>query len=335
LRSVLLSLGADDQVVDALEILPGTPGRIVRVERSYVAHVGPAGSVHLSVPRNLPLIPCVGDWATAQDGAVNAVLPRRSLVGRAEAGGTTRQQALAANVTHVLVAVPASAPVALGRLERLLTLVWSSGATPVVVVTKADVGSVDTAQLESAAPGVEVMTCSAVTGDGLEALRVLAGPGSTMAVLGASGAGKSSLVNALAGAEVMPTQDVRSDGRGRHTTVARQLVQLPTGGVVIDTPGLRAVALWAGADDGLERAFSDVEDLAPDCRFADCAHLSEPGCAVQMAIDAGVLDARRVESWRKLGRELTRQANRQDALARRQAGLAWRASHRPTRPPRP
>jgi ribosome biogenesis GTPase len=217
----------------------------------------------------------------------------------------------------------------------MLTLVWSSGAQPVVVCTKADLAVTGTDDIAAAAPGVELIATSVVDRSGVAALQAIAGAGSTLAVLGASGAGKSSLVNALAGAEVMATQDVRGDGRGRHTTVHRQLVLLPSSGVVIDTPGLRAVALWAGADDGLEIAFADVEDLAADCRFSDCGHVSEPGCAVLAAIEAGVLDARRVESWRKLGRELAHQALRQDVRAQRQANLVWRKQHRPSRPPRP
>ncbi len=331
----LSSLGADPSVVADLADLPGSPGRIVRVERSHVVHAGPDGTVPVSVPRSLAYPPSVGDWATVAAGAIAALLPRRSLLGRADVGGEARQQALAANVTHALIAVPLTADVALGRLERLLTLVWSSGALPVVVLTKADLAVADAEPVRAAAPGVEVLVCSAQSGAGMPALQALATVGHTLAVVGASGAGKSTLVNALAGEEIMATQDIRSDGRGRHTTVHRQLVPLPTGGVVIDTPGLRAVALWAGADDGLEQAFADVEDLAADCRFADCAHVSEPGCGVLSAIHAGVLDARRVESWRKLGRELQRQALRQDARARKEAHLAWRRTHQPTRAPRP
>ncbi len=331
----LLSLGADDSVVTALSALPGAPGRVVRVERSQVVHAGPAGEADVTVPRSLDHPPCVGDWATVEAGAIAAVLPRRSLLGRSDAGGAAKQQALAANVTHALVVVPLTAKVAFGRLERLLTLVWSSGAQPVVVATKSDVAVVGLDGLADAAPGVEVVATSTVDGSGVAALQALAGPGATLAVLGASGAGKSSLVNALAGADIMATQDVRGDGRGRHTTVSRQLVPLPSGGVVIDTPGLRAVSLWAGADDGLEQAFADVEDLAADCRFSDCGHVSEPGCSVLAAVDAGVLDARRVDSWRKLGRELAYQALRQDARAQRQANLVWRKQHRPSRPPRP
>jgi ribosome biogenesis GTPase len=331
----LFSLGADASVVADLAALPGVPGRIARVERSLVVHTGPGGDAEVTVPRSLEHPPCVGDWATVEGGAVAALLPRRSLLGRSDAGGAAKQQALAANVTHALVVVPLTSKIALGRLERLLTLVWSSGAQPVVVATKADVATVGLDGLDEAAPGVEVIATSIVDGSGVAALQVLAGPGATLAVLGASGAGKSSLVNALAGTDVMATQDVRGDGRGRHTTVTRQLVPLPSGGVVIDTPGLRAVSLWAGADDGLEQAFADVEDLAADCRFSDCGHVSEPGCSVLAAIDAGVLDARRVASWRKLGRELAYQSLRQDARARRQASLVWRTQHRPSRPPRP
>lgn len=330
----LTALGADPLVVAALGDLPGSPGRITRVERGHAVHAGPAGTHLVAIPRDLPFAPSVGDWATADDRVVVALLPRRSLLGRSEADGTSQQQALAANVTHALILVPLVGAVRLGRLERLLTLVWSGGCQPVVVLTKTDVRPQHADLLRAAAaaaPGAAVVAVSALTGTGMPALQAIAAPGTTLALLGASGAGKSTLANALAGRDVMATQPVRDDGKGRHTTVQRQLVALPSGGVVIDTPGLRAVALWAGADGALEQTFTDLEDLAADCRFRDCAHESEPGCAVHAAIEAGLLDPRRLQSWRKLGRELRRRALAQDARARSEAGRAWRREHQPTR----
>lgn len=333
----LLALGADPAIVAALHDLPGSPGRIVRVERGHVVHAGPAGTHLVAVPRELPFAPSVGDWAAADVSRVLAVLPRTSLLGRSEAGGTSQQQALAANVTHALLLVPLAEDLRLGRLERLLTLVWSSAVQPVVVLTKADART-DHADLvravEGAAPGTDVVAVSALTGAGMPALQALAAPGTTLALLGASGAGKSTLANALAGRSVMATQQLRADGKGRHTTAHRQLITLPSGGVVIDTPGLRAIALWAGSDDALAQTFADLEDLAADCRFADCAHASEPDCAVAAAIEAGIVDVRRLESWRKLGRELSRRALSQDARARSEAARSWRREHHPRRPPR-
>lgn len=333
----LTALGADHTTIAALDALPGRPGRVVRVDRGHVVHVGPAGTRRVAVTRDLPAAPCVGDWATVDTDRVLALLPRRSLLGRSDVDGSSRQQALAANVTHALLLVPLVGALRLGRLERLLTLVWSSQVQPVVVLTKADrvpgtAGALRAAT--AAAPGAEVMAVSARTGQGMPALQRLAAGGTTVALLGASGVGKSTLANALAGYEVLATQEVREDGKGRHTTVHRQLVALPSGGVVIDTPGLRAVALWAQADDGLEQTFADIEDLAADCRFADCAHDTEPGCAVLAAVEAGVLDERRIRSWRKLGRELQRQARAQDARARSEAARAWRRAHQPARAPR-
>ncbi|MGH3743685.1 MAG: ribosome small subunit-dependent GTPase A, partial [Mycobacteriales bacterium] len=333
----LAALGADLSTAAALADLPGSPGRVVRVERGRVLHAGPAGTRSVAAPHDLPFAPSVGDWATADLTRVLTLLPRRSLLGRSDTDGTSRQQALAANVTHALLLVPLAGDLRLGRLERLLTLVWSSAVHPVVVLTKADrwpdhAEAVRTAS--AAAPGAHVVAVSAHTGLGVPALQAVAREGNTLALLGASGVGKSTLANTLAGRDVMATQEVRDDGKGRHTTVHRQLITLPSGGVVIDTPGLRAIALWAGQGDALEQTFADLEDLAADCRFADCAHDTEPGCAVLAAVEAGVLDARRLQSWRKLGRELRRRALAQDARARSEAGRAWRRAHAPSRAPR-
>jgi ribosome biogenesis GTPase / thiamine phosphate phosphatase len=213
------------------------------------------------------------------------------------------------------------------KLERMLAVAWQSGAAPLVLLTKSDIATdaADVASdVASAAPGVDVLTCSSVTGDGLHDLRELLGAGTTLALLGSSGAGKSSLVNALVGADVLTTKQIRDDGRGRHTSVRRELVLLPDGGgAVIDTPGLRGVGLF-DADEGLAATFADIEELATQCRFSDCRHESEPDCAVLAAIDAGTLPARRLESWRKLLREQAWMAARKDARLRAEQLKVWK-----------
>jgi ribosome biogenesis GTPase len=242
------------------------------------------------------------------------VLPRRSLLARGATSGTSTAQPLAANVDVVLICAGLNTAPPVRRIERLLTLSWESGATPVVVLTKADLCADVEAAVRAVlphAPGADVVTVSAATGD-VEALRRYVVDGATVALLGSSGAGKSTLVNALAGAEVMATGDIRLvDGKGRHTTSHRELIVLPNRAVVVDTPGLRGVALH-GADEGLSRAFAELEELASACRFADCGHDGEPGCAIAASIEAGDLPQARLDSWRKLQRELAHQARRTD-----------------------
>ena len=317
--------------------LPGTPptadlpagtslARLARVDR---------GSYDVLVEdghRRLPALPppaqaAVGDWLAVTDEAVAAVLPRTSLLVRGAASGESRSQPLAANVDTVLVCASLAQPLAVRRVERLLTLAWDSGATPVVVLTKADLHPDPAAavrDLQPHAPGVDVVVVSAATGD-VAALAPYARPGATLVLLGVSGAGKSTVVNALLGGDVMAVGEVRDvDGKGRHTTTHRELLLLPGGGWVIDTPGLRGVALHA-ADDGLALAFSDVEDLATACRFADCRHVTEPGCAVLASVVAGDLGQDRVDAWRKLQRELAFQARRTDARLRAEEQRRWKA----------
>ncbi|GAA1396386.1 ribosome small subunit-dependent GTPase A [Kitasatospora putterlickiae] len=263
--------------------------------------------------------PCTGDWAAVDLSAglpmpaVVALLPRSTAIIRKVAGKRSDGQVLAANVDTVVVAASLAAEPDLGRIERFLALAWESGAEPLVALTKADlVNDADfiRAEVEAAAPGVTVLVVSAETGEGMDVLRACT-PGTT-AVLGQSGVGKSTLTNALAGAEVMAVQEARSgDQKGRHTTTARELVPLPGGGVLIDTPGLREVGLYGG--EGVALAFADIEALAEGCRFHDCHHDSEPGCAVRAALADGSLPERRMESYRKLQRENDWIASRSDA----------------------
>jgi ribosome biogenesis GTPase len=234
---------------------------------------------------------------------------------------------LAANIDEIWVVMAADEPLSASRLERTLVLAWESGAQPVLVVTKSDVvdaPAIDAARrlLAEVGPDLDIVAVSAVTGDGLPLLTSRVGPGRSAALLGRSGAGKSSLVNALAGTEVAVGAVRARDGKGRHTTSWRELVVLPAGGALLDTPGLRGVGLWID-EGGLAAAFADITQLAAECRFSDCAHDREPGCAVRAAIAAGTLDPARLERYRALSLEAaqtqTRNQARLDARAQRAA----------------
>ncbi|WP_433783054.1 ribosome small subunit-dependent GTPase A [Actinomycetospora sp. CA-101289] len=302
------------------------PGRVARVDRGRVDVLTEQGRVRAAPGRDTP--PAVGDWVVLDpDARVTALLPRRTALTRAVASGRSEGQVLAANVDTVLVAVALEADLRPGRLERLLALAWESGAVPVVVLTKIDRADGDVllaalADVAIAAPGVDVLPVSAVTGDGLA--EVAAAARGTTVLVGPSGAGKSTLANALLGEAVMAVGEVRaSDGKGRHTTVHRELVPLRGGGVLVDTPGLRAVGLHDAAE-GIDRAFADVVALADGCRFADCAHEREPGCAVREAVTAGQLPARRWEAYRKLLREDEWAAARTDARLAAERRGQWK-----------
>lgn len=275
---------------------------------------------HESDPAELPV---TGDWVLVRAGdgggvsLVEHVLPRRATMSRKVTGARTAEQVVAANVDLVAVCTPAD-NISLRRLERELTLVWESGAAPAVVVTKADLtASPDEVRLEveSIAIGVPVVLVSAYDRSGIAELAALLSPGRTVAVVGPSGVGKSTLGNSLLGEHSLTTHEIRGDGKGRHTTTTRQLVMLPSGALLLDTPGMREVALWAG-DDGIQAAFSDVDELAGGCRFHDCGHENEPGCAVADAVADGLLSVDRLQSWRRLQRELAHLARRQDARLR-------------------
>jgi ribosome biogenesis GTPase len=314
------------------------PGRVMRADRGVCTVLtGPgatraslAGSVLAAAARDQAALPCAGDWVVVhawpdRRQTIEAVLPRRTAVVRAGAGTGSHGQVLAANLDVAAVIEPLDPEPDTGRIERLLALAFESGARPALILTKADRvrrPAAVAAQLASAAPDVPVHWVSAHTGDGLGDLRQYLGHGRTLGLLGPSGAGKSSLVNALAGTTVMTTQALRASGRGRHTTTFRTLIPLPGGGVLLDTPGVRAVGLL-GADDGLDRAFSDVTGLAGRCRFGECRHGVEPGCAVRAAIEAGMLSPRRLASWRKLQREQAAAGRRRHERLSAEAGTRW------------
>jgi ribosome biogenesis GTPase / thiamine phosphate phosphatase len=250
--------------------------------------------------------PAVGDWVALSD-RIYAVLPRRTKFSRKVAFLKTEEQVLAANVDVVfLVMALTERDFNPRRLERYLATAWESGAEPVVVLSKADLCDDVPGYLaaaEGVAFGVPVRVTSAVTGDGLEDLRAHFSDDRTAALLGSSGVGKSTLINAFLGSELLRTNELRSDGRGRHTTTHRELVPLPDGGLLLDTPGMRELQLWS-VDAGLDETFADVTELAARCRFNDCSHDAEPGCAVRAALADGSLDAERLASYEKLQREL-------------------------------
>ncbi|MCK7625501.1 ribosome small subunit-dependent GTPase A [Streptomyces sp. RS10V-4] len=323
------------------------PGRVVRVDRGRLdAVVADGPGVRTVLADAAPVatgdptrVPCTGDWAVldlahgrtgaAPDGVVRALLPRRTALLRSASSKRSEAQILAANVDRAVVAVSLAEPFDPGRVERFVALAWESGAQPLVALTKADlvadpaVRAHLVADAAAAAPGVRVLAVSAATGGGLAALTAeLAG--STSVLLGRSGAGKSTLANAVVGADVQDVRAVRDrDGKGRHTTTTRDLLVLPGGGVLIDTPGLRGVGMW-DADTGLARTFADVAELAAHCRFPDCAHGTEPDCAVQRAVADGTLAYRRLESYRKLRRENQRIAARTDVRQRAELRREWK-----------
>jgi ribosome biogenesis GTPase len=322
-------------------VLPGSPldlvlpdntflARLSRVDRSAYDVLIDSGHLRLPAlpaPRDPLDAPTVGDWLAVTHDGVHSVLPRRTLLARGASSGTSTAQPLAANVDVILICAALTGAPPVRRIERLLTLSWESGATPVVVLTKSDLCDDPQAAIDAVlphAPGADVIAVSAATGD-LAALEKYVVEGTTLALLGTSGAGKSTLVNALAGESVMATGDIRDvDGKGRHTTSHRELIVLPSRAVIVDTPGLRGVALHGAADEGLSRAFAEVEELASACRFADCGHNGEPGCAIAASVEAGDITQGRVDSWRKLQRELAFQARRGDARLRAEERQKWK-----------
>ncbi|MEM9565897.1 MAG: ribosome small subunit-dependent GTPase A [Actinomycetota bacterium] len=338
----LASLGWDDELGDwATEVMADVEhepaqivrGRIAQVSRGYSLVFTGADAVlaaSASIRSQAETDPATGDFAVVVDGGsgdaaddgpvLAAIAPRRSALMRRAAGRVPEPQVLAANVDDVFVMHGLDRELNIRRIERQLVVAWQSGAEPVVVLTKADASDdVDdaVASVRAVAPGVEVLAVSTVSGRELDRVTERVAPGRTVAMLGLSGIGKSTLVNALTDGVVQRTGEVRaSDGRGRHTTVTRDLIPVPDGGFIIDTPGIREIGLWQ-AYDGLDRTFPEIAGEVMRCRFADCEHRSEPGCAVQAALADGLIPHRRLEHWRDLLAELALQEQQLEEFARR------------------
>lgn len=316
-------------------------GRIVRVERGECDVVTTDGRERVasdSLRSQDNLAPVTGDWVvvgeTDTGAVIAAIVERQSTLARRDPSEEVIEQVLAANIDNAFLVHGLDRPLRAGRLERFLVLAWDSGAQPVVVLTKADVdepgdgdqtgepGGRHATELRgviaAVAPDVPVCLTSSVSGQGLDTLDQWLTPGSTTALLGESGSGKSTLVNALLGHEEQETGAVRSgDAKGRHTTITRDLLRLESGALLVDTPGIRAVGLW-DAEDALERVFGDIVDLADGCRFNDCSHGVEPGCAVRAAVEEGELDARRLDRFAIMAAELLEQAEKQKQRERKE-----------------
>jgi ribosome biogenesis GTPase / thiamine phosphate phosphatase len=349
----LAALGWDDAwaAVFAPNAGPGLePGRVVATHRetSIVRCMGGdvAGTVSGRFRREaagLGGYPAVGDWVVLQprlverSGTVHAVLPRRGVIARTAGDSNRRgggrlgdEQVLAANVDVAFLVAAIDRPPNLRRLERYLALAWGGGAIPVVLLNKSDESpdvEVAVSSVRAVAPGAEVLALSALTGAGLERLRPLLGAARTLVFLGPSGVGKSTLVNALLGEARQATAAVREgDARGRHTTTHREIIPLPGGALLVDTPGIRSLELLDG-DEGLGQVFTEVAAVVASCRFTDCAHDSEPGCAVRPALADGRLDRGRWASYQKLRREVAHEARKSDPRAREAERRRWRAIH--------
>lgn len=315
--------------------IPGTrPARVMLQSRGFW-HVhdgsGDAVATLSGTARREEVTPATGDWVLVTgegDGAwvIVSVLPRRTVVERKVAGRRSDAQVIAANVDVVAICHPCS-DVNERRMEREVTAAWQSGATPVVILTKADEHEDPVslmATVTARVPGMDVLVISAWDATGLAELSSRMEPGRTWMFFGPSGVGKSTLVNALAGEEIMATDEVRDDGRGRHTTTSRHLLVLPSGALVIDTPGMREFGLVGGDEEALNSTFADVDEaLARGCRFTDCAHGEEPGCALREALEDGRLDPERVDAWQKLRREAAFMARRDDVRLQAEERRKW------------
>ena len=314
------------------------PARVVRSDRGSVLVATSDGVVHAKPSARLSRsasssaeLPAVGDWVAVlasgdhrEAPLIEAVLERTNAITRSDPGGTSGVQVLAANIDVVFVVHPISGSPNLRRIERELSVAWDSGAVPVVLLSKADLSEdpdAARAAVEAVALGADVIATNALAGEGMQAILTYLSAHRTAVLIGPSGAGKSTIVNSLLGESRQATRAVRvSDGRGMHTTVARELIQMPGGGVLIDTPGLRAFGL-TGSEEGIASVFPEIEQLIRSCRFRDCAHNDEPGCAVRAAVDSGSISPERLASYQKLmGEAQLAAAAQTDARIRAEKG---------------
>ena len=331
-----------------LELSDVVPGRVVTIEKDVCQVVTEAGELAAQVSGKFRYeargdnFPAIGDWLAVRPlpgepkAVIHAVLPRKSKFSRQYSGGRqlteggrTEEQITAANIDTVFLVsgLDGGRGYSIRRIERYLAVAWASGASPVIVLNKADLCPDTeryTREVERIACGLPVHLVSAVTGAGMDDLKQYLTRGSTSAFLGSSGVGKSALINALLGEERLATGEVRkSDNEGRHTTTRRELILLPGGGAVIDTPGMREIHVW-GDEEGLDNAFQDISELAKNCRFADCRHDSEPGCAVREALRSGNLETKHFKNYLQLQRELRHLEARQEGKAALVEKMRWK-----------
>jgi ribosome biogenesis GTPase len=347
LTATLQDLGWDDDWAAQLEALAENQfiaGRVAAQHRGTFVLWTERGELSAELAGSLRhraevggTLPAVGDWVAVDAHASGAatirhVLPRRGTFSRKENLDGSTEQVLAANIDTAFILTSVGEDLSARRVERYLTMAWESGAQPVVVLTKIDLGDVAGAltELATVTVGAPLHPVSNLTGDGVDDVRQYVQPARTAVLLGSSGVGKSSLLNRLAGTQLMRTSAVAADGTGRHTTTHRELIRLESGALIIDTPGLRELQLWT-AGEGFSAAFDDVETLAAECRFNDCAHTHEPGCAVLAAVDDGTLELDRLRSWRKLQRELESIAARSDKRLRAARKQRWKQRARTMR----